>query len=743
MLNFVVINNVCLDEKITNEFKVLLGINWDPNIDQKKILKELSAYILQEKCTNIRPFKEAFLESVNRKLELNAFAFQKILNYAFQNHIKFNYYQKLKIRELLDYGNINEFNKFLIQNKIDNLSFKDYFEPLSEEETFIQLKKMIVSDKNYKNIIDSIFSRYCFNLFDQTVTKSFFSRCENVQKDYFDFLTNKYVDICMRNHAMAFVDIPSFLIEQNYVQGCNTVLNTIKNIYNSLNNHCIMVVYVPFLKNARGNQWKLYSDVILFAEKHTKERIDKTYFQWKKIGDVTKKYIKSIAPYNAEFDIAFQGFTFKDCFITGENYEYDLILVFEKNKRDERIINCPACYSENVQGNSYPILNVKSWECKNPLCPDRSKYNRGKRYSFVSLFRQNQMLEDKNKIPEQSITKWHLDCINKRSKKEILEMAIRHYSCVGDTIDIYTEDGIIEKKIENRTIHYHKFEPINNDILYSFKNSSYFYRYLQDKLSNCNGIQKSVVGKAELYFGDSYDILKTLKSESIDGVVTSPPYYNAKTYSQWGNIYCYLYDMYNISKEIYRVMKNGAIYLFNIFDYFDNENNISLSAMGNKRMILGAYMLDIFERIGFDIVGNIIWNKGEIQGNRSFNQGNLTPYYQAPLNCWEHILILSKGNIDKKYSKIISQIKSIRPVVKMIKGKNIIGHDAPYPLDIPEILIKYMNKNDTILDPFIGSGTTSILANRYGIKSIGIEKNNNYYNLCKERVLNDINTKKF
>lgn len=733
-------STLCINEKIISEFKVLLGIEWEPNIDQKKVLKELSTYAFREKCTKIRPFKEVFIESVNRKLELNAFTFQTILDYAFRNRVKFNYYQKLRIRELLDSGNVNEFNNFLIQNKIDNLSFQNYFKPLTETETFIQLNKAIVSDKNYKSIIASIFSRYCFNLFDQHITKSFFSGCKDAKTDYFDFLTSKYADICMRNHAMAFVDVPPFLIEQNYKQGCNTILNTIKNIYNSLNNHCIMIVYIPFLKNAKGSQWKLYSDIILFAEKHIKERIDKAYFQWKKIGDITKKYIESITPYNAEFDIAFQGFTFKDCFIIGENYEYDLMLIFEKNKRDERVINCPACYSKVVQGNSYPILNVKSWECKNPLCPDRSKYNRGKRYSFVSLFRQNQMLEDENKIPEQSIAKWHLDCVNKYSKKEILEMAIRHYSCVGDTIDVYTQDLMNEENLQNRLIHYRNFEPIDKNLLHLFKDSSYFYRYLQDNLShNCN-IQKNVVGKAELYFGDSFDVLKTFKSESIDGAVTSPPYYNAKTYSQWGNIYCYLYDMYNISNEIYRVMKSGAIYLFNIFDYFDNENNVSLSAMGNKRMILGAYMIDIFERIGFDIVGNIIWNKGEIQGNRSFNQGNLTPYYQAPLNCWEHILIVSKGNLNKKYSKIMSQIKNIRPVVKMIKGKNIIGHEAPYPLDIPEILINHMNKNDIVLDPFVGSGTTSILANRYGIKSIGIEKNYNYYNLCKERVSEDINS---
>ena len=104
------------------------------------------------------------------------------------------------------------------------------------------------------------------------------------------------------------------------------------------------------------------------------------------------------------------------------------------------------------------------------------------------------------------------------------------------------------------------------------------------------------------------------------------------------------------------------------------------------------------------------------------------------LNCWEHVLILSKRKPNKKHSEIVSQIKNIRPVVKMVRGRNILGHDAPYPSDIPEIIIQHMEKEDVVLDHFLGSGTTSIVANKYGVGSIGIEKNDNYYELCKKRI---------
>lgn len=158
--------------------------------------------------------------------------------------------------------------------------------------------------------------------------------------------------------------------------------------------------------------------------------------------------------------------------------------------------------------------------------------------------------------------------------------------------------------------------------------------------------------------GDSRLALKKIQSNSISAAVTSPPYYNAKEYSQWDNIYCYLYDMRNIANEVYNVLKPGGVFLYNIFDYFDNEKNIVFSDMGDKRMILGAYIIDLFERIGFKIYSNLIWNKGEIQGNRNFNQGNNTPYYQAPLNCWEHIFVFSKGEIDPKFEDLHHRSKT-------------------------------------------------------------------------------------
>lgn len=722
-----------LINNIIQNFIQFINAEWKPDDPQIKSLNKLVLYAKSKKQTIVKDYKVSFIESVNNKLDLNSTAYQNVLDYAFQIGVKFNYIQKRLIKEMLDACDKERFSQFLVDNGIEDTFFCSHFNPVNEEITFEELQNVISNDKKFNDIISSIFSRYCFNLFDWKTSHECFSG-STVKEDYFEFLSDKYPDLCIRNHAMAFIDVPKSFFINDYFEGCNKILNTIKRVYTTLNNHCEMLIYIPKLMNDDGTQWKLYSDIILYSEKLAKEKIDRAYFRWKKIGNITKDYIQSLVPYNAEFDVAFEGFVFKDCFIIGEENNYSMLLVFEKNIRDERPVNCPACYSESIQGNSYPILNVKSWECENPLCPDRSKYNRGKRYSFMAQFRQKQLQDEENLIPEQSISKWHLDCVKGCSKVDVFEMSIMHYSCVGDEIDVYTENNDLREDLLNRKIHRQMFPISQIDIINRFKESSYFYRYIQNDNRSIGNNSKCDIDKSIIYHGDAYDVLRELSNNSIDGVVTSPPYYNAKTYSQWGNIYCYLYDMYNISKEIYRVMKDGAIFLFNIFDYFDNENNVSLSAMGNKRMILGAYMIDIFQRIGLTIVGNIIWNKGEIQGHRSFNQGNLTPYYQAPLNCWEHILILSKGQPNNKYSDLVSQIKDLRPVVKMVHGKNILGHDAPFPTDIPEMIIKKMSENDVILDPFLGSGTTAIVANMYNVKSIGIEKNDAYYELCKSRI---------
>jgi DNA modification methylase len=150
----------------------------------------------------------------------------------------------------------------------------------------------------------------------------------------------------------------------------------------------------------------------------------------------------------------------------------------------------------------------------------------------------------------------------------------------------------------------------------------------------------------KVIWGDCLNALKKMDSESIHLMVTSPPYYNAREYSQWKDIHEYLHDMREIIKETYRVLDNHRVWVFNVGDIFSNPNTKTTSVWGKTRIPLGAYFTTMFEEEGFTFVDDFIWDKGEVQSQRNKNASTPYPLYQYPLNCYEHILVFHKHRLD-------------------------------------------------------------------------------------------------
>ena len=148
--------------------------------------------------------------------------------------------------------------------------------------------------------------------------------------------------------------------------------------------------------------------------------------------------------------------------------------------------------------------------------------------------------------------------------------------------------------------------------------------------------------------------------------------------------------MYNIILECYNTLKEGSIFIFNIFDTYGNENNIVFSDMGRKRVILGAYIIYLFQEAGFQLLDNIIWDKGYVHGTRHTNGGNNRPFCQYPLNSWEHNFIFYKpGKINFSVKSKIKNVKRFPAVRKFSKkGVNSYGHSAPFPREIPELKLR-------------------------------------------------------
>ena len=294
----------------------------------------------------------------------------------------------------------------------------------------------------------------------------------------------------------------------------------------------------------------------------------------------------------------------------------------------------------------------------------------------------------------------------------------------------------------------------------------------------------------KVIWGNCYSVLKKMKCESVHLMVTSPPYYNARDYSHWNNLDAYLKDMRLIIKEAYRVLDNHRVFVWNVGDIFDNDNLFTTSVWGKRRIPLGAYFIKIFEEEGFTFVDDYIWDKGEVQSERHKNGDKPYPFYQYPMNCYEHILIFHKhrkdetrypcpvcgclqvngnafseiglrswecknpdcfkrsaANRGKRFSlkTLITQqrqgdafrieedfIKKYRrdivkfsPVIKInSKGENKLGHTAPFPIDIPDMAIKFFSyEGEIVLDPFGGSMTTLISSYQNNRIGIGIELN--------------------
>lgn len=748
------------------DWKRILCVEWDAPDDLLEVAQNAIDGCSDWIMYNQTEREERLFALINSKLKLNKERFQKFLDVAASERITLNYHDKLTVLECFDNHDAAAFKRWSEEKKCSS-PLLEAFDPVSQAETLAkfheQLKTGAVIRKDARkcdvserrdSVLRSLFGSYVFNSFPAQAMHAHFnpdSRKDYVD-DFYQHLLKHHASALHRDCAMVFLCVDEAVHQgQSYEDVRDSVLNFTREAYERLANHCFFAVLIkPLAEETESRQWRLFSDLILYAEKHREVSLKTGYFHPQEIANMTTAHIPYLDIPAARFDLANEGFFFRDCFVIAPEQEkssksrttsdnVELLVLFEKNERDETVIPCPACRSKNVAGNSYPALGIRSWECQNPICPNRSAFDRGNRYSLSALIKQEAIKSENDQIPESSLKRWKLDVVFGVDQDDISNMLLRHFTLHGDTATFVNLPDAGDEKHGRRIIYENFIVDSSYAGLYSqFASSAFFKRFMVDRKPFLNTplcLLPESDSDTRVYQGDCFEVLAHFDAECIDGAITSPPYYNARDYTIWPNIYCYLYDMYNSAREIFRVLKDGSIYLFNIFDYFDNENSIVFSSMGKKRMILGAYIIHLFRTVGFELVGNVVWYKGEIEGKRNFNQGNHSPYYQFPFNCWEHVLVFLKpGNFTNTYQ--FPTILDARPVIKMIRGKNILGHTAPFPSAIPELLIDQLQEGQCVLDPFSGSMTTGRLAYLRGLQSVSIDLHSEYCELGL-RLLNE------
>ena len=260
----------------------------------------------------------------------------------------------------------------------------------------------------------------------------------------------------------------------------------------------------------------------------------------------------------------------------------------------------------------------------------------------------------------------------------------------------------------------------------------YFYARGNDFSKEVNAFPKELENK--IISNDCLSVLKEMPKNSVDVIFTSPPYNFGLDYEEnqdadyWGE---YFERLFSIFSECIRVVKYGGRIIVNVqplfSDYIPSHHIISNYFISQK----------------------LIW-KGEILWEKNNYNCKYTAWgsWKSPSNpylkyTWEFVEVFCKGDLKKpgqrediditgdEFKKWVVSKWSIAPERKMKK----YGHPAMFPGELAERVLKLFSyKNDLILDPFNGVGTTTYVAKKLERRYCGIDISRKYCNVAKTRL---------
>ncbi len=254
-----------------------------------------------------------------------------------------------------------------------------------------------------------------------------------------------------------------------------------------------------------------------------------------------------------------------------------------------------------------------------------------------------------------------------------------------------------------------------------------------------------------LYRGDARD-MSALEPQSVHLVLTSPPYWTLKEYrdseGQLGHVEDYdqfLQELDKVWKQCFHALVPGGRLICVVGDVC-----LSRRENGGRHTVvpLHSSIQEHCRKLGFDNLASIIWHKisnaaYEVEGGSTFLGKPYEPN-SVIKNDIEFILMERKPggyrapDISTKVLSVISaenHKKWFQQIWSGVTGASTKQHPAPYPLELAERLVRMFSfVGDTVLDPFMGTGTTTVAAAKWGRNSIGFEIDRHYYKLAQKRI---------
>ncbi|MCQ2166513.1 MAG: site-specific DNA-methyltransferase [Bacteroidales bacterium] len=239
-------------------------------------------------------------------------------------------------------------------------------------------------------------------------------------------------------------------------------------------------------------------------------------------------------------------------------------------------------------------------------------------------------------------------------------------------------------------------------------------------------LDESLIDKIFLH---SSEKMSELPDNSVQLMITSPPYNVTKEYDQNLTLEQYLSLLNSVLTETYRVLVNGGRACINIANV-GRKPYIPLSDMVGRLMA----------EIGFNYRGEIIWDKGASAGGSCAWGSWMSASNPTLRDIHEYILVFSKGDYarPKKTDSISKEefLEWTKSIWHMnTESAKRVKHPAPFPEELPARLIKLFSfKEDIVLDPFMGSGTTAIAALKNSRHFVGYEISQTYLDIANNRI---------